>query len=205
MNYTFGYARISSKSQNADRQVKKFRDMGIEERHIFIDVISGSTFDRPKYNALLVVVRKGDLIKFDELDRLGRNYDEILKNWNYITRDLGVDIVILEKEELFDSRKFRSMGDLGRFLEDQFLSLLAYLAEQELKKSKRRQREGIDLALKKGVKFGREKKYAITPAFIEMYNSWKAGNITATAAWKSLDLKKTTFYRLVKEYEDQNS
>lgn len=110
--------------------------------------------------------------------------------------------MVLENETLFDSRKFRRMGDLGKLMEDQFLSLLSYVAEQERKKSRQRQAEGIEIAKNKGVKFGR-RKYEINSDFIEVYDEWKSGLITATNGMKRLDLKPNTFYQRVKEYEDQ--
>lgn len=128
------YVRISTKDQNAERQIKKMRELGIEERYTFIDKASGKDFNRPQYQALRLVIREGDLIYIDALDRLGRDYEGIIREWKYITREVNADIVVLENETLFDSRKFKNMGDLGRLMEDQFLSLLSYVAEQERKR-----------------------------------------------------------------------
>ena len=147
------------------------------------------------------MIRKGDLIYLDALDRLGRDYDGIIREWKEITRNIGVDIVVLEQEALFDSRKFRTMGDLGKLLEDQFLSLLSYVADQEREKIRQRQREGIDLALSNGTKFGRPRK-EITKIFIQTFNDWKKGNITAVKAMQICEMKPSTFYRRVKEYEE---
>jgi DNA invertase Pin-like site-specific DNA recombinase len=110
--------------------------------------------------------------------------------------------VVLENETPFDSRKFRGMGDLGKLMEDQFSSLLSYAAEQERKKNRQRQAEGIEVAKNKGVKFGR-RKYKINADFIQVYDEWKSGFITSTEGMKRLDLKPNTFYRRVKEYENQ--
>jgi len=151
---------------------------------------------------LPLIIREGDLLYLDALDRLGRDYDGIIREWKYITRDLNADIVVLENETLFDSRKFRSMGDLGKLMEDQFLSLLSYVAEQERKKNKQRQAEGIEVAKSNGVRFGR-RKYEINEDFIQVYDEWKSGLITATEGMKRLALKPNTFYRRVKEYENQ--
>jgi DNA invertase Pin-like site-specific DNA recombinase len=145
-----GYVRVSSKDQNQERQIKKMLELGIEERMIFVDKQSGKDFDRPGYQAMKRILREGDIIYFDALDRLGRNYDAVINEWKYITRELKADIVVLENASLFDSRKFREMGDIGRLMEDQFLSLLAYVADQERKKIKQRQAEGIALAKKNG-------------------------------------------------------
>lgn len=199
-----GYVRVSSKDQNVDRQVTKMKDKGIEERFIFMDKQSGKSFDRPKYQSMRLTIRQGDEVYLDALDRLGRDYDGIISEWKYITREVGADIIVLENESLFDSRKFKSMGDLGKLLEDQFLSMLSYVAEQERKKNNARQAEGIIEARKKGVKFGRPKQ-EISQAFKDEYAKWKAGEITAIQSMKNLDMKPNTFYRRVKEYEESNT
>lgn len=199
-----GYVRVSTKEQNTERQLKKMYELGIEERYIFVDKQSGKDFNRPQYQAMRLVIREGDLLYLDALDRLGRDYDGIIAEWKYITREMNADIVVLENESLFDSRKFKTMGDLGKLLEDQFLSMLSYVAEQERKKTKQRQAEGIEVALKKGVKFGRPKQ-EINEMFLVVYKLWKAGNITATEGMKRLDMRPNTFYRRVKEYEMNNT
>lgn len=195
-----GYVRVSTKEQNTERQLIKMRALGIEERYIFVDKASGKDFDRPKYQALRLMIREGDLLYLDALDRLGRDYDGIISEWKYITREVGADIVVLENETLFDSRKFKTMGDLGKLLEDQFLSMLSYVAEQERKKNKQRQAEGIAVAIAEGVKFGRPKQ-EISDEFRTVYAEWKSGAITATEGMKQLGMKPNTFYRRVKEYE----
>jgi len=195
-----GYVRVSTKEQNTERQLKKMYELGIEERYIFVDKQSGKDFNRPQYQAMKLVIREGDLLYIDALDRLGRDYDGIKREWKYITREVNADIVVLENETLFDSRKFKTMGDLGKLMEDQFLSLLSYVAEQERKKTKQRQAEGIEVALRNGVKFGRPKQ-EINAVFLSVYKEWKTGNITATEGMKRLDMKPNTFYRRVKEYE----
>ena len=149
---------ISDVGQNIDRQYTKMLELRIEERFIYVDKQSGKNFDRPQYQAMKGTIRQGDLIYIDALDRLGRDYDMILKEWKEITRDLGADIVILENETLFDSRKFKVIGDdLGKLMEDQFLSLLSYVASQERKRMLIRQREGIAQAKAKGKHLGRPK------------------------------------------------
>lgn len=138
-----GYIRVSSKDQNVDRQLVKMIDIGIEERFIFIDKQSGVDFDRSQYQAMKQVVREGDVVYLDALDRLGRDYEGIISEWKFITRTINANIIVLENEALFDSSKFKAMGDMGKLMEDQFLSLLSYVAEQERKKIKQRQAEGI--------------------------------------------------------------
>jgi DNA invertase Pin-like site-specific DNA recombinase len=195
-----GYVRVSTKEQNTERQLKKMRELGIEERYVFVDKQSGKDFNRPNYQAMRLVIREGDLLYLDSLDRLGRDYDGIISEWKYITREINADIIVLENESLFDSRKFKTMGDLGKLLEDQFLSMLSYVAEQERKKTKQRQSEGIEVAQKKGVKFGRPKR-EITTEFIAVYNDWKNGAITAVEAMKKVEMKPNTFYRRVNEFD----
>ncbi len=196
-----GYIRVSSKDQNPERQIKKMKNLNIEDRYMFIDKSSGKNFTRPQYQAMLLIIREGDIIYLDALDRLGRNYTGIIDEWNYITRNLKADIVILENEDLFDSRKFKTMGDLGKLLEDQFLSMLSYIADQERDKIKQRQAEGIVIAKNKGIKFGRPKK-EITPLFMEIYPDWKQKKITSKESMKILQMKPNTFYRRIKEYEE---
>lgn len=194
------YGRVSAKDQNPERQLLKFREIGIDERYIFVDRLSGKDFNRPQYQAMRLMIREGDLIYIDALDRLGRDYEGIINEWKYVTREVRADIVCLDNETLFDSRKFKTMGDFGKVMEDQFLSLLAYVAEQERKKNKQRQAEGIQVAKSEGVKFGRP-KIEVNEAFVEVYQEWKTGLVSATVAMKKLGMKHRTFYRRVKEYE----
>ncbi|MEK3881021.1 recombinase family protein [Paenibacillus sp. FSL M7-0420] len=198
------YGRVSAKDQNPERQLQKFRELGIEDRFTFVDKQSGKDFDREQYKAMRLVLREGDLLYLDALDRLGRDYDGILREWKYITRELNADIVCLENESLFDSRRFKALGDMGKLLEDQFLSMLAWGAEQERKKNRIRQAEGIQVAQTKGVKFGRP-KLEITKEFIQTYSKWKAGSIPAIVAMDELKISKTSFYKLVKIYESDLS
>ncbi len=198
-----GYIRVSSKDQNIDRQLKKMQDLDIPERYIFIDKQSGKNFERPKYQAMKNIIREGDVIYIDALDRLGRDYDGIIGEWKYVTRELNADIVILENEALFDSRKFKAMGDMGKLMEDQFLSLLSYVAEQERLKIRKRQSEGFAIAKAKGKKLGR-RKIEVDQNFQRLYNMWRAGEITAVQAMGELDMKKSSFYRRVKELENNN-
>jgi DNA invertase Pin-like site-specific DNA recombinase len=184
------------------------KDLQIEDRFIFIDKESGKHFDRPSYQSMKKIIREGDLVFLDSLDRLGRNYDGIITEWKYITRELKADIVVLENETLFDSRKFKGMGDLGKLMEDQFLSLLSYVAEQERKKIKKRQAEGIAEAKKKGMKFGRPVIKLETLSkeqqnvLKDNYDRWKREEIKGVEFSEMLGLKKTSFYKIVKEYQE---
>ncbi|PAB60879.1 recombinase family protein [Anaeromicrobium sediminis] len=204
-----GYIRVSSKTQNEDRQLEKMETLGIEERFIFIDKQSGKDFNRPQYQAMKKIIREGDLVYIDALDRLGRDYDGIIREWKEITRELKADIIILENETLFDSRKFKDMGDLGKLMEDQFLSLLSYVTEQERKKIRQRQKEGIEIAKAQGKHLGRPRINLSTLSkeqkdILECNHvKWKNKEITGVKFMEMLGLKKNTFYKIINEYEGQ--
>ena len=197
-----GYIRVSDKKQNPNRQIEKMLAIGIEERFIFVDRQSGKDFARPSYQSMKQVLREGDLLYLDALDRLGRDYDGIIEEWKDMTRNIGVDIVVLEQESLFDSRRFREMGELGKLMEDQFLSLLSYVAEQERNKIRTRQREGINIAQRKGVRFGRP-RIKITEAFKEIVAQWRKGEITAKEAMRLSNMRPSTFYRRIEELKEE--
>lgn len=194
-----GYTRVSYKTQSLARQLETMSRLGIEDRFIFRDVASGKNFERPGYKAMKNVLREGDCLFIDALDRLGRDYDAIISEWKHITRVLKCDIVALDNSSLFDSRKFREMGELGKLMEDQFLSLLAYVADNERKKTLERQRQGIKTAKSKGVKFGRPSSIQDWELFDRTAKRWESGEITAAEACRISGAKKTSFYKYVKE------
>ncbi len=204
----YGYIRVSTKDQNEQRQLHKMMERDVEARKIFVDKASGRSFDRPQYQLLRKILSQGDIVYIDALDRMGRNYDEVISEWKYITRELQADIVVLENETLFDSRKFREMGDMGRLMEDQFLSLLSYVADQERKKIRQRQAEGIFLAKSQGKHLGRPQfnfsKLSPKQLLIieETYPKWKNKEISGMQFMQLLELKKNTFYKIIKEYEN---
>ena len=193
------YTRISSSTQNLDRQLATMRELGIEERYIFKDIASGKNFERTGYNAMKLIIREGDCLYIDALDRLGRDYDGIIKEWKHITRELKCDIIALDNASLFDSRKFREMGDIGRLLEDQMLSLLAYVADNERKKTLERQRQGIKTAKSKGVRFGRPSSITDWELFDRTAKRWINGEITAAEACRITGCKKTSYYKYTRE------
>ena len=194
-----GYTRVSAKTQNLARQIEAMKNLGIEDRFLFRDVASGKDFERPGYRAMKNVLREGDCLYIDALDRLGRDYDGIIDEWKDITRNLKCDIVALDNSSLFDSRKFREMGELGKLMEDQFLSLLAYVADAERKKTLRRQKDGIASAKKAGVKFGRPSSISDWGLFDRTAARWAAGEITAAEACRITGSKKTSWYKYAKE------
>ncbi|MBB6449788.1 DNA invertase Pin-like site-specific DNA recombinase [Geomicrobium halophilum] len=211
MVVTYGYIRVSSKDQNEQRQLHKMLERDVEARRIFVDRASGKNFERPQYQLLRKVLNEEDIIYMDALDRLGRNYDEVITEWKYITRELKADIVVLENESLFDSRKFREMGDMGQLMEDQFLSLLSYVADQERKKIRQRQAEGIEVAKSQGKHLGRPSINLSNISKRQLhviednYPKWRNGEITGAWFMEVLELKKNTFYKIMKEYKEANN
>lgn len=200
-----GYVRVSSKDQNEERQVEKMRALGIDERRIFVEKASGKDFNRPVYQGMINtgVLREGDVLYIDSIDRLGRTYEGIKEEWVKLTRQMGVDVVALDMPELFDSRKFKAMGDHGVLMEDQMLSLLAWVAEQERKKIKVRQAEGIALAKERGVYKGRKPVEVDRFEFARLREEVEKKERTNKYVMDKLGLTRTTYYKLVDEYENK--
>jgi DNA invertase Pin-like site-specific DNA recombinase len=197
----FGYIRVSSKDQHEGRQLTSIKEREIDDRDIFIDKQSGSNFQREQYQLLKRILRQGDILYIHSLDRFGRNKEEILNEWNDITKNIKADIVVLDMP-LLDTTQYKD--SLGTFIADLVLQILSWMAEEERTRIRKRQREGINNALQRGVKFGRPKT-VINDDFLKVYKKWKLGQLTATTAMKQIGLKKTTFYKVVKDYEKSNS
>lgn len=195
------YVRVSSEDQNETRQVDKMKELGVEDRFIFIDKKSGKDFDREEYQKMKLVLREGDLLYVDSIDRLGRNFEKIQEEWYDITKNVGADVVALDMEDLFDSRKFKMQGDVGKLLESQMLTLLAWVAEQERKKIKTRQREGIEVAKKEGKYKGRKPIAYDKEHFEKLIKEVRAGERTNKYAMAQLGLKPNTYYKAVNEYD----
>lgn len=196
-NRTYGYCRISDKDQNEARQILALQEAGVDERFILIDKQSGKDFDRAQYQLLKHALREGDLLVIKSIDRLGRNYREILKEWREITQEIKADIKVLDME-LLDTSLHKDL--LGTFISDLILQVLAYVAEQERSNIKQRQSEGIAIAKAQGKHLGRPR--AVFPeGFESIYADWKDGNLTAKKTMTLLGLKPTTFYKLVKQFQ----
>ncbi len=194
-----GYARVSTKEQNEARQITALKEAGVADRDIYIDKVSGKSFDRPEYQRLLNVIREGDLVVVLSLDRLGRNYTEVQEQWRYITDELGADIKVLDMP-LLDTRANKDTID-SRFVSDLVLQILSYVAAKERENIKARQAQGIANAKAQGKVLGRPK--AVKPAqWDEIYSQWKEKKITAVAAMKVLGLKPNTFYKFVNEEKE---
>ena len=189
----FGYARVSSKEQNEERQLVAFKEYGIDERDIYIDKQSGKDFNRENYITLKHILRENDLLVIKSIDRLGRNYNQIIDEWKDITKNIKADIVVIDMP-LLDTRKNKDL--LGTFISDLVLQILSYVAEQERTFIKQRQKEGITNAKNNGVKFGRP-RIEKPQNFDVVVNRWKNKEIKSKEAMELLGLKPNTFYNMV--------
>ncbi len=200
----YGYARVSTTDQNLDRQLDLLRQYVTDDRFIITDKVSGKDFNRKGYNTLIgtedtaPLLHPGDMLVIVSLDRLGRNYNEIRKQWELITKTLNADIKVLDMPLLDTSKSNNSLE--GKFIADIVLQILSYTAEKERENIRKRQRQGIDTAKAQGRQLGRPKAQ-YPDKWEQVYNDWKSGNITATKAIELLNMKRTTFYKLVKQWE----
>lgn len=196
MNY--GYVRVSTREQNEDRQIIALYQVGVLERNIYIDKQSGKDFIRPQYQKLSRKMKKGDLLYIKSIDRLGRNYDEILQQWQFLTKEKCIDIVVLDMP-LLDTRRGKDL--MGTFLSDIVLQVLSFVAENERTNIRQRQAEGIAAAKARGVQFGRPPK-ELPPNFQSVYTRWEAGEITGVTAAKECKMPLATFRYRAKRYKD---
>ena len=192
----YGYIRVSSKNQNPDCQYEALIENGIEMRNIFIDRMSGKDFKRPEYRKLLKKLRVGDVLVIKSIDRLGRNYEEIIEQWRYLCRERHIDIEVIEFP-LLNTNQSRD-GLTGVFISDITLQILAYLAQTEREFIKQRQAEGIAIAKSKGVHFGAEKK-EVPESFEYFRKLWIDGEISSREAAELTGISHSTFYRRCKE------
>ena len=197
MSNTYGYIRVSTREQNEDRQLIALREMSVPEKNIFMDKQSGKDFDRPAYKRLLRKLKKDDLLYIKSIDRLGRNYLEIQEQWRAITKDKGVDIVVLDMP-LLDTRRGKDL--VGTFLADIVLQVLSFVAENERTNIRQRQAEGIAAAKARGVRFGRPPN-PLPEGFHCAYQRWKSGKCTCTAAAKECGMPLATFRYRAEIYE----
>ena len=185
----YGYIRVSTKEQNEVRQVIALREVGVSEKNIYMDKQSGKDFNRPQYKKLLRKMKKDDLLYVKSIDRLGRNYAEILEQWRMLTKDKGIDIVVLDMP-LLDTRRGKDL--MGTFLSDIVLQVLSFVSENERTNIRQRQAEGIAAAKAKGIRFGRAPK-PLPDGFHDAYQRWKRGEITGTAAARDCGMPLSTF------------
>ena len=194
-NKIYGYVRVSSQEQNEDRQLIAMSEAGVERANIFIDKQSGKDFDRPNYKRLIKRLRPGDTLFIKSIDRLGRNYEEIQNQWRIITKDKGVDMVVIDMP-LLDTRINKNL--LGTFISDLVLQLLSFISENERTTIRQRQAEGIAAAKKRGVRFGRPTKEA-PQNFEEVILKWQKKEIPLDEILKEYDMSAATFYRRLRE------
>ena len=194
-NRIYGYVRVSSKEQNIERQIKSLIENGVEERFMFVDRQSGKDFNRSQYQILKNALRENDILVIKSIDRLGRNYNMIIEEWRDITKNIKADIKIIDLPIINTDRNKELLGTV---ISDIVLGLLSFVAQQEREFIRQRQREGINNALNKGVKFGRP-KINKPQNFDEVVNKWQKKEIKAVEAMKILDLRANTFYNLLKK------
>lgn len=197
----FGYARVSTKDQNVDRQITALLEAGIDERDIFIDKESGKDFNRDQYQLLIRTLREGDTVFITSLDRFGRDYNEISKQWEHIHKTIGADIVIMDMADLLDTRK-KEAGLTGQLIGDIVLRLLSYVAEIERRDIRERQRQGIEAAKERGAYKGRKPIEVDKMKFEALYSRVLRGECTNKYAMKELGLKPNTYYKAVTNFKE---
>ena len=191
----YGYVRVSTKEQNEDRQILALQAFPVSSQNIYMDKLSGKDFNRPQYQKILRKLRQGDVLVVKSIDRLGRNYEEILAQWKMITKRKQADVVVLDMP-LLDTRK--SSRDLtGTFVADLVLQLLSYVAQTERENILQRQKEGIEAARKRGVQFGRPRK-PVPDQFWQLKEEWENKKITSREAARKLSVAQDTFLRWVR-------
>lgn len=191
----YGYVRVSSREQNEDRQRIALHDAGVPSHHIYHDKQSGKDFERPQYQKLLRKLRRDDVLVVKSIDRLGRNYAEILDQWRLLTKERGVDIVVFDMP-ILDTRRGKDL--IGTFLADIVLQVLSFVAENERKNIRQRQAEGIAAAKARGVRFGRPPK-PLPENFAVVCKDWQDGKITGVEAARRCGMPLSTFrYRALK-------
>ena len=195
MGTMYGYARVSTKEQKEDRQMIALCEKGVDEKYIFLDKQSGKDFERSMYKRLLRKLKPDDLLYVKSIDRLGRNYEEILEQWRVLTKEKRVDIVVLDMP-LLDTRRGKDL--MGTFLSDIVLQVLSFVAENERKNIKQRQKEGIEASKLRGVRFGRPAK-PLPENFEEVFSQWMEKKITGKEAARRCDMPLSTFLEKAKK------
>lgn len=193
---TYGYVRVSSIDQNEDRQMLALKGVGVEGKYIYMDKQSGKDFNRLNYKCLVRKLEVGDLLYILSIDRLGRNYEEIQNQWRILTKEIGVDICVLDMP-LLDTRNGKDL--MGTFIADLVLQILSFVAQNERENIKKRQAQGIAAAKAKGVKFGRPEK-EMPSDFENIITAWEQGNLPINDVLKQCNMSQATFYRRLRKY-----
>lgn len=196
---TYGYARVSSMDQNEERQIIALKNAHIPVKNIFVDKQSGKDFNRPKYKKLIKKLKEGDILYVLSIDRLGRNYEEIQKQWRTLTKEIGIDICVLDMP-LLDTRRGKDL--MGTFIADLVLQILCFVAQNERENIRKRQAEGIAAAKEKGIKFGRPLK-KVPDNFGEIVQKWENKNLKFDEVLEQCGMSQATFYRRLREYRVQ--
>ena len=194
----YGYIRVSSQDQNEDRQLIALKEVGVPEKNIYLDKQSGKDFNRPQYKGLMRKMKKDDLLYIKSIDRLGRNYEEILQQWRMLTKDEGIDIVVLDMP-LLDTRQGKDL--LGTFIADLVLQILSFVAQNEREYIRKRQAEGIAAAKAKGIKFGRKPR-PLPENFYEVHRAWRTKKLTLKQAAAACNMPVGTFYGKARKFEN---
>lgn len=197
-NKTYGYIRVSTKEQNIDRQMNSIMEAGVDEKNIFIDRQSGKNFQRPAYEKMIRKMKKEDLLIVKSIDRLGRNYQDIMEQWRMITKEKQSDIRILDMP-LLDTTKTKDL--LGTFIGDVVLQILSFVAENERDNIRQRQAEGITAAKARGVRFGKP-LIPLPDNFPELYRKWEQNLITIQEFAGICNMGRSTMYSRINEYRE---
>ena len=195
MSKVYGYIHVSSADQNEDRQLVALRSCKVPECNLFVDKQSGKDFERPEYRRMLRRLKRDDLLYVKSIDRLGRNYGEILEQWRLLTKEKGVDIVVLDMP-LLDTRSGKDL--MGTFIADLVLQILSSVAQNERENIRQRQAEGIAAAKARGVPFGRP-ALPLPENFEQVVSSWRNKEIDFASALQQTGMRPATFYRRLKD------
>ena len=193
---TYGYVRVSSADQNEDRQMAAMLKIAVPSENIYIDKLSGKDFERTGYKEMVRKLKAGDLLYILSIDRLGRNYEEIQNQWRILTKEIGIDICVLDMP-LLDTRNGKDL--MGTFIADLVLQILSFVAQSEGENIKKRQAEGIAAAKARGVKFGRPEKES-PDDFGKIVSAWEQKKLSFADVLEKCNMSKTTFYRRLREY-----
>lgn len=192
----YGYVRVSSLDQNEDRQLIALQEIHVPTKNIYIDKQSGKDFNRPNYKKMIRKLKAGDLLYIHSIDRLGRNYEEIQNQWRFLTKEVGIDVCVLDMP-LLDTRNGKDL--MGTFIADLVLQILSFVAQNERESIKKRQAEGIAAAKAKGVKFGRPEK-RLPDNFEKMIAEWEKKRLPLSEVLQQCNMSEATFYRRLREY-----
>lgn len=195
----YGYARVSTREQNEDRQIIALKEMGVPEKNIYLDKVSGKNFDRPQYKKLIKRLNENSVLYIKSIDRLGRSYRDLSEQWRIITKEKGANVVVIDMP-ILDTRREKNL--LGTLIGDLVLALLSYIAEDEYRAIHTRQAEGIAAARARGVKFGRPLK-PFPDNFQEVYQNWVSGKLNTESAAKLVNMPVSTYRYRAEIYEKQ--